>query len=146
YGGDTRERGQEQADRPEDLEHPDPADHGLREVLDVGGPYDLLVTGGDELDHAAAREDRGEHEGQDPQQQVHRCASSDGATTLSPGLWSVSWNEPTGRSVPRPHQALVAALLELGDVRIALEEVVEGLEADGLLAERGVHAAHVGLH
>src|SRR5699024_6306448 len=43
-------------------------------------------------------------------------------------------------------QALVTALLELGDLRVALEEVVEGAVADRLLAEGRVHATHVRLH
>src|SRR5690606_29566266 len=49
-------------------------------------------------------------------------------------------------SVTSTHQALVPGLLEVGDVRVRLEELGEGLEAERLLAEGRVHAAHMGLH
>src|SRR5690606_12896738 len=49
-------------------------------------------------------------------------------------------------SVLGAHEALVPGLLEHGDVGVRLEELREGAEAEGLLAEGGVHAPHVGLH
>src|SRR5918995_1256825 len=52
----------------------------------------------------------------------------------------------TSAAVAQPHQALVPGLLELGDRLARLHEVREGAVAERLLAERRIHAPHVGLH
>ncbi len=63
-----------------------------------------------------------------------------------PDSWSRCSPRNSTRELAQPHQTLVAGLFKLRDVVAGLEEVGERAVAEGLLAERRVHATHVRLH